>query len=212
MNEQFEHRLSAIEYELSQIAESEYLEELKEKFNGNCGKDVVVNIIPSRDISFKTRSPLSSILDRLELTHQDRLDLEKYIIYGGGDNIEKWSSNFKKKFIFDIDFNEIETDDTFKVTFYVGGVDALIARLKEFAAICTYYNEIGRLNCYSGILTCTQFSVKYDKSYVSIKDIKNNISYFDFSFGTTLLAEHQFAISVQIKYEENELFISVHEI
>lgn len=87
-NEQFEQRLSAIEYELSQIAESEYLEELKEKFSGDCGKDVVVNIIPSRDISFKTRSLLSSILDRLELTHQDRLDLEKYIVYGGGDNIE----------------------------------------------------------------------------------------------------------------------------
>lgn len=87
-NEQFEQRLSAIEYELSQIAESEYLEELKEKFSGDYGKDVVVNIIPSRDISFKTRSLLSSILDRLELNHQDRLDLEKYIVYGGGDNIE----------------------------------------------------------------------------------------------------------------------------
>lgn len=88
MNEQFEHRLSAIEYELSQIAESDYLEELKEKFSGDYGKDVVVNIIPSKDISFKTRSLLSSILDRLELNHQDRLDLEKYIVYGGGDNIE----------------------------------------------------------------------------------------------------------------------------
>ena len=88
MVDNFEQRLSAIEYELSQIAESEYLEELKEKFSGDYGKDVVVNIIPSRDISFKTRSLLSSILDRLELTHQDRLDLEKYIVYGGGDNIE----------------------------------------------------------------------------------------------------------------------------
>ena len=88
MVDNFEQRLSAIEYEFSQIAESEYLEELKEKFSGDYGKDVVVNIIPSRDISFKTRSLLSSILDRLELNHQDRLDLEKYIVYGGGDNIE----------------------------------------------------------------------------------------------------------------------------
>lgn len=96
-NEQFEQRLSAIEYELSQIAESEYLEELKEKFSGDYEKDVVVNIIPSRDISFKTRSLLSSILDRLELTHQDRLDLEKYIVYGGLDNnILELSEKVKK--------------------------------------------------------------------------------------------------------------------
>ena len=88
MNEQFEKRLLAIEYELSQIAESEYLDELKNKFNNKLDVDVVLNIIPSRDISFKTRSLLSQILDRLELTRQDRLDLEKYIIYGGGDNIE----------------------------------------------------------------------------------------------------------------------------
>lgn len=88
MNNNLENRVSVLEYELSQIAESEYLEELKEKFSGDYGKDVVVNIIPSRDISFKTRSLLSSILDRLELTYQDRLDLEKYIVYGGGDNIE----------------------------------------------------------------------------------------------------------------------------
>ena len=88
MNEQFEKRLLAIEYELSKIAESEYLDELKNKFNNQLDVDVVLNIIPSRDVSFKTRSLLSQILDRLELTRQDRLDLEKYIIYGGGDNIE----------------------------------------------------------------------------------------------------------------------------
>ena len=88
MDNTFENRLQAIEYELSQIAESEYLEELKKKFNNESNVDVVVNIIPSRDISFKTRSLLSSILDRLELNRQDRLDLEKYIIYGGGENIE----------------------------------------------------------------------------------------------------------------------------
>lgn len=88
MDNTFENRLQAIEYELSQIAESEYLEELKKKFNNESNTDVVVNIIPSRDISFKTRSLLSSILDRLELNRQDRLDLEKYIIYGGGENIE----------------------------------------------------------------------------------------------------------------------------
>ena len=86
MNNQFEKRLLAIEYELSQIAESEYLDELKNKFNNKLDVDVVLNIIPSRDISFKTRSLLSQILDRLELTRQDRLDLEKYIIYGGVDN------------------------------------------------------------------------------------------------------------------------------
>lgn len=84
----FENRLEAIEYELSQIAESEYLEELKKKFSGELKSDVIVNIIPTKDISFKTRSLLSAILDRLELTRQDRLDLEKYIIFGGGDNIE----------------------------------------------------------------------------------------------------------------------------
>ena len=88
MNNQFEKRLLAIEYELSQIAESEYLDELKNKFNNKLDVDVVLNIIPSRDVSFKTRSLLSQILDRLELSKQDRLDLEKYIVYGGGDNIE----------------------------------------------------------------------------------------------------------------------------
>ena len=86
-NKQFEKRLSAIEYELSQIAESEYLEELKKKFNDELDVDVVLNVIPSRDISFKTRSLLSVILNRLGLDKQDRLDLEKYIVYGGGDNI-----------------------------------------------------------------------------------------------------------------------------
>ena len=88
MDNTFENRLQAIEYELSQIAESEYLEELKKKFNNELDVDVVLNIIPSRDISFKTRSLLSAILNRLELNQQDRLDLEKYIVYGGGDNIE----------------------------------------------------------------------------------------------------------------------------
>ena len=88
MDNNLENRISAIEYELSQIAESEYLDELKEKFDGKQGKDVVVNIIPSRDISFKTRSPLSSILDRLELTNQDRIDLEKYIYFGGGETLQ----------------------------------------------------------------------------------------------------------------------------
>ena len=114
-NEQFEQRLSAIEYELSQIAESEYLEELKEKFSGDYGKDVVVNIIPLRDISFKTRSLLSSILDRLELSKQDRLDLEKYIVYGGGYNIK----------LEDINNNILELSEKVKK------VDELENRIKE---------------------------------------------------------------------------------
>lgn len=48
----------------------------------------IINIIPSKDISFKTRSLLSQILSRLELTNQDRLDLEKYITFGGGENLD----------------------------------------------------------------------------------------------------------------------------
>lgn len=51
-------------------------------------KDKVLNVIPVKEISFRTRALLSDILDRLELSRQDRKDLEKYIIYGGGENIE----------------------------------------------------------------------------------------------------------------------------
>ena len=51
-------------------------------------KDKVLNVIPVKEISFRTRALLSDILDRLGLSVQDRLDLEKYIIYGGGENIE----------------------------------------------------------------------------------------------------------------------------
>ena len=83
-----ETRLKALEYELSQIVDSDYLNELNKYPNQNLRKDIIINIIPSRDISFKTRTLLSDILDRLELTRQDRQDLEKYIIYGGGENIE----------------------------------------------------------------------------------------------------------------------------
>lgn len=43
----------------------------------------IINIIPSKDISFRTRSLLSQILGRLELTRQDRIDLEKYITFCG---------------------------------------------------------------------------------------------------------------------------------
>ena len=89
-NEQFEERLLKIEKALIDIAESEYLDVLKEKFNPEVNRNVVINYytLPSKDVSFKTRSLLSSILDRLELSKQDRLDLEKYIVYGGGDNVE----------------------------------------------------------------------------------------------------------------------------
>ena len=51
-------------------------------------KDKILNIIPVKEISFRTRALLSDILDRLELSKEDRRDLEKYIIYGGGENIE----------------------------------------------------------------------------------------------------------------------------
>lgn len=83
-----ETRVKALEYELSQIVDSEYLNELNKYSNKDLQKNLVINIIPSKDISFKTRALLSDILDRLELTRQDRQDLEKYIIYGGGENIE----------------------------------------------------------------------------------------------------------------------------
>lgn len=55
----------------------------------------IINIIPSKDISFKTRSLLSQILSRLELTNQDRLDLEKYITFGGGENLDYIKDNLK---------------------------------------------------------------------------------------------------------------------
>lgn len=83
-----ETRLKALEHEFSQIVDSEYLNELNKYTNKDLQKDLVINIIPSKDISFKTRALLSDILDRLELNRQDRKDLEKYIIYGGGENIE----------------------------------------------------------------------------------------------------------------------------
>ena len=46
----------------------------------------VINIIPSKDISFKTKSLLKDILDRLELSERDRIDLQRYIEFGGGDS------------------------------------------------------------------------------------------------------------------------------
>ena len=55
----------------------------------------VINIIPSKDISFRTRSLLSQILSRLELTNQDRLDLEKYITFGGGENLDYVKDNLE---------------------------------------------------------------------------------------------------------------------
>lgn len=55
----------------------------------------IINIIPSKDISFRTRSLLSQILDRLELTNQDRLDLEKYITFGGGENLDYVKENLE---------------------------------------------------------------------------------------------------------------------
>ena len=55
----------------------------------------VINIIPSKDISFRTRSLLSQILSRLELTNQDRLDLEKYITFGGGENLDYIKDNLE---------------------------------------------------------------------------------------------------------------------
>lgn len=55
----------------------------------------VINIIPSKDISFRTRSLLSQILSRLELSNQDRLDLEKYITFGGGENLDYVKDNLE---------------------------------------------------------------------------------------------------------------------
>ena len=63
--------------------------------NNQLDADVVLNIIPLKDISFKTRSLLSQILDRLELTRQDRLDLEKYITFGGGENLDYVKDNLE---------------------------------------------------------------------------------------------------------------------
>ena len=70
---------------MNESLENEIKEELS---NWNELKDKVLNVIPAKDISFRTRNVLSSILDRLELSNDDRKDLEKYIIYGGGENIE----------------------------------------------------------------------------------------------------------------------------
>ena len=48
----------------------------------------IINIIPTKEIQFKTKSLLEDILSRLELSQRDRLDLQKYIEFGGGENLD----------------------------------------------------------------------------------------------------------------------------
>lgn len=82
-------RLALLENALSEISEGNYTEEIREELKTwKEYADNFINIIPSRDVSFKTKSRLDKILGRLELTDQDRRDLEKYINFGGGETLQ----------------------------------------------------------------------------------------------------------------------------
>ena len=89
MADNINDRLALLEIALSEISEGNYTEEIKEELKTwKEYADNFINIIPSRDVSFRTKSRLDKILDRLELTDQDRRDLEKYINFGGGETLQ----------------------------------------------------------------------------------------------------------------------------
>ena len=55
--------------------------------------DNIINVFPSGSPSFKTKSKLEDILNRLELTARDRIDLKHYIEYGGGGSSDSDINN-----------------------------------------------------------------------------------------------------------------------